>query len=126
MILMMILILMLHADAENIGIREVDAGAETGAADFDDEINSDVELALLKYDADTGADQAYDANVKMMLMLWCSSLSPSSSPSSGEEAKAQGWRVLFLLLVLACIIGLAMIVVHAHHCHYCHLNVFQV
>ena len=76
MILMMILILMLHADAENIGIKEVDAGAETGAADFDDEINADVELALLKYDADTGADQAYDANLKLMFKCWCSSLSP--------------------------------------------------
>ena len=52
--------LMLHADAEDI--RDVDAGAETGAAAFDAEINADAELALLKYDADTGADQAYDAN----------------------------------------------------------------
>ena len=66
--------LMLHADAEDI--RDVDAGAETGAADFDDEINADVELALLKYDADTGADQAYDANLKLMFKCWCSSLSP--------------------------------------------------
>ena len=75
-ILMMILMIMLYADAENNGIRDVDAGAETGAADFDDDINADVELALLKYDADTGADQAYDANVKLMLKCWCSSLSP--------------------------------------------------
>ena len=48
-------------------------------------------------DADTGADLA----------------------DSGEEERAQGWRVLFLLLVLSCIIGLAMIVVglstHHHH-----------
>ena len=59
---------MLHADAEDI--RDVDAGAETGAAAFDAEINADAELALLKYDADTGTDhQAYDANVKLMLML---------------------------------------------------------
>ena len=72
---MMILMLMLHADAEDI--RDVDAGAETGAAAFDADFNADSELALLKYDADTGADhQTYDANVKLMLKCWCSSLSP--------------------------------------------------
>ena len=59
MILMIILMLMLHADAEDI--RDVDAGVATGA-----EINADAELALLKYDAD---HQAYDANVKLMLVL---------------------------------------------------------
>ena len=33
------------------------------------------------------------------------------SQCSGEEERAQGWRVLFILLVVACIVGLAMIVV---------------
>jgi len=33
----------------------------------------------------------------------------------GEEERAQGWRVLFILLVVACIVGLAMIVVGALH-----------
>ena len=33
------------------------------------------------------------------------------SQCPGEEERAQGWRVLFILLVVACIVGLAMIVV---------------
>ena len=49
----------------------------------------------------------YQSICQFKLFHW----SPSSPSSPGEEDRAQGWRVLFLLLVLACIIGLAMIVV---------------
>ena len=50
---------------------------------------------------------SYRSICQFKLFHW----SPSSASSPGEEDRAQGWRVLFLLLVLACIIGLAMIVV---------------
>ena len=45
MILMMTLMLMVHADTGD-NARDIDAGAETCAAEFDVEINADVELVL--------------------------------------------------------------------------------
>ena len=62
---------------------------------------------------DVNVDHYHQVLNSKLCWVWQWSLTTGDilSQCSGEEERAQGWRVLFILLVVACIVGLAMIVV---------------